>query len=73
MNLATLIAKREEEGRPIRVGMIGAGKFGTMFLAQAERQRGIHIIGICPCRSPHGQVQLLTYQRPRAMDTGRDT
>ena len=47
MNLATLIAKRAEEGRPIRVGMIGAGKFGTMFLAQAERQRGIHIIGIC--------------------------
>ena len=30
MNLATLIAKRAEEGRPIRVGMIGAGKFGTM-------------------------------------------
>ena len=47
MNLATLIAKRAEEGQPIRVGMIGAGKFGTMFLAQAERQRGIHIIGIC--------------------------
>ena len=47
MNLAKLIAKRAEEGRPIRVGMIGAGKFGTMFLAQAERQRGIHIIGIC--------------------------
>ena len=41
MNLATLIAKRAEEGQPIRVGMIGAGKFGTMFLAQAERQRGI--------------------------------
>ena len=45
MNLATMIAKRAEEGRPIRVGMIGAGKFGTMFLAQAERQKGIHIKG----------------------------
>jgi predicted homoserine dehydrogenase-like protein len=26
--------------------MIGAGKFGTMFLAQAHRQRGIHVVGI---------------------------
>ena len=32
MNLATLLAKCAEEGRPIRVGMIGAGKFGTMSL-----------------------------------------
>ena len=61
MNLATLIAKRAEEGRPIRVGMIGAGKFGTMFLAQAERQRGIHIIGICDC---------LLYTSPSPRDRG---
>ncbi|MFD0917163.1 NAD(P)H-dependent oxidoreductase [Pseudahrensia aquimaris] len=47
MNLATLLAQRESDGNPIRVGMIGAGKFGTMFLAQAERQRGIHVVGIC--------------------------
>ena len=47
MNLATLLAARAEAGRPIRVGLIGAGKFGTMFLAQAERQRGIHIVGVC--------------------------
>lgn len=47
MNLARMLAQRAEQGRPIRVGMIGAGKFGTMFLAQAERQRGIHVVGIC--------------------------
>lgn len=47
MNLATLLSHREAEGRPVRVGMIGAGKFGTMFLAQAERQRGVHIVGVC--------------------------
>src|SRR5262249_8002198 len=35
MNLYRLLARRGEEGRPIRVGLIGAGKFGTMFLAQA--------------------------------------
>ena len=47
MNLATFLAKRAEESRPIRVGMIGAGKFGTTFRVQAERQRGIHVVGIC--------------------------
>ena len=47
MNLATLLAKCAEEGRPIRVGMIGAGKFGTTFRVQAERQRDIYVVGIC--------------------------
>jgi len=39
---------REAEGReaPIRVGLIGAGKFGTMFLAQAHRTPGLRVTGI---------------------------
>jgi predicted homoserine dehydrogenase-like protein len=35
MNLHALAAARAAEGRPVRVGLIGAGKFGAMFLAQA--------------------------------------
>jgi len=31
---------------PIRVGVIGAGKFGTMFLAQAVRLPGVHVAGV---------------------------
>ena len=62
MNLATLIAKRAEEGRPIRVGMIGAGKFGTMFLAQAERQRGI------PPRGYRGLYARMVTQAPEGCD-----
>ncbi|WP_297843601.1 Gfo/Idh/MocA family oxidoreductase [uncultured Roseibium sp.] len=46
MNLFEKMQARAAEGRPIRVGMIGAGKFGTMFLAQALRLKGIHIAGI---------------------------
>ena len=37
---------RQESGRPIRVGMIGAGKFGTMFLAQVLRIPGVHVLGV---------------------------
>jgi predicted homoserine dehydrogenase-like protein len=29
MNLARLLRKRAEEGRPVRVGVIGAGKFSA--------------------------------------------
>lgn len=46
MNLFKKLQQRGEEGAPIRVGMIGAGKFGSMFLAQALRLPGIHVAGI---------------------------
>ena len=46
MNLFAKIERRAEEGRPVRVGLIGAGKFGSMFLAQARRHRGLHVVGI---------------------------
>jgi len=46
MNLSRLLAARAEAGSPVRVGLIGAGKFGTMFLAQARLTTGLHVLGI---------------------------
>ena len=46
MNLYSKLKARAEIGDPLRVGMIGAGKFGSMFLAQILRLDGIHLIGI---------------------------
>ena len=46
MNLYRLLSQRAEDGRPVRVGLIGAGKFGTMFLAQARFTPGLHVLGI---------------------------
>ncbi len=46
MNLYQKLRARAEEGNPVRVGLIGAGKFGSMFLAQTERIAGIHLIGV---------------------------
>ena len=46
MNLFRKLQERAAAGNPIRVGMIGAGKFGTMFLAQAVRIPAIHIAGV---------------------------
>src|ERR1700733_3998723 len=47
MNLQTLLAARVEADRPVRVGLIGAGKFGSMFLAQAPSIAGLEIALIC--------------------------
>jgi predicted homoserine dehydrogenase-like protein len=46
MNLPALLQEREAAGKPLRIGLIGAGKFGCMFLAQARRVPGIHVLGI---------------------------
>ncbi len=46
MNLYRLLQKRMDAGRPVRVGLIGAGKFGSMFLAQVPTTRGIEVAAI---------------------------
>ena len=37
MSLYQQLQQRAAAGRPIRVGLIGAGKFGSMYLAQVPR------------------------------------
>lgn len=46
MGLYHQLQARNERGAPLRVGVIGAGKFGTMFLAQAARLPGVHVVGV---------------------------
>ncbi len=43
MNLHRLAGERAAAGKPVRVGLIGAGKFGSMFLNQAPTMPGIEI------------------------------
>src|SRR5258705_1900466 len=43
MNLYRLLQQRAEAGRPVRVGLIGAGKFGSMFLSQVPTTPGLEI------------------------------
>jgi predicted homoserine dehydrogenase-like protein len=46
MSLHHLLLARKAGNNPIRVGVIGAGKFGSMFLSQAIRIPGVHVVGI---------------------------
>lgn len=46
MSLYSGLQQRASEGRPIRVGLIGAGKFAAMYLAQVPKTPGVHVVGI---------------------------
>ena len=46
MNLYSKLQRRAADGKPVRIGLIGAGKFGSMYLAQVPRTPGVHLVGI---------------------------
>lgn len=81
MNLYRMLQRRVEDGRPIRVGLIGAGKFGSMFLAQARLTKGMHVMGIadldpgraCKAMASTGwdEEQFTATDFCQALETGR--
>jgi predicted homoserine dehydrogenase-like protein len=79
MNLQSLLAARVEADRPVRVGLIGAGKFGSMFLAQAPGIKGLDVSLICDRDVARAKLacqnvgwDLSRIARTRFSDTGRD-
>ena len=60
-----MLAQRAEAGRPIRAGLIGAGKFGSMFLAQARHTPGLHVLGIADLDAGRAERALAETGWPR--------
>ena len=46
MNLHRLLNARRSAGKPVRVALIGAGKFGSMFLSQVPQVPGLEVPAI---------------------------
>jgi predicted homoserine dehydrogenase-like protein len=46
MNLSKLAAEAAARGAPVRAGLIGAGKFGSMFLSQVPTVTGLEVTAI---------------------------
>ena len=44
MNLYSKLQQRKD--KPLRIGVIGAGKFGAMYIAQVPKTPGVHLVGI---------------------------
>lgn len=55
MSMFEKLQRRAADGKPVRVGLIGAGKFGSMYLSQAWRTPGIHLTGVADLSPAHAQ------------------
>src|SRR4051794_22617520 len=58
MNLHRMLAARAAEKRPVRVVLVGAGKFGSMYLSQARRTPGIHILAVADLAPDRARASL---------------
>ncbi|MFV0426795.1 MAG: NAD(P)H-dependent oxidoreductase [Beutenbergiaceae bacterium] len=58
MNLHALLQRRTAQSGPIRVGVIGAGKFASMFLTQASVNPDLHVVAVADINVPKAQEAL---------------
>ena len=58
MNLHRLLLQRVADHQPLRVALIGAGKFGSMFLSQVRRTPGLHLVAVCDLAPPRARESL---------------
>jgi predicted homoserine dehydrogenase-like protein len=64
MNLSRMLAERAAGDRPIRIGQIGAGKFGTMFLSQCRLTAGMHLTGLADLLPARARDRLTNVEWP---------
>lgn len=65
MSLHQKLSQRAAEGRPVRIGLVGAGKFGAMYLAQIPRTPGVHLAAIADLSPAAAQRNLARVGWPR--------
>lgn len=58
MNLHAKLLQRQAQGKPLRVALIGAGKFGSMYLAQVPNTPGVHLVGIADLAPANARANL---------------
>jgi predicted homoserine dehydrogenase-like protein len=66
MNLYRMLKQREADGKPIRVALIGAGKFGSMFLSQAHRTPGMRLVALADLKPDSARAALTKVGWPAA-------
>jgi predicted homoserine dehydrogenase-like protein len=69
MGAGTLLGRLEERaagGRPIGVAVVGGGVFASLYLAQARRTPGIHVLGVADLAPALVRTRLLAAGWPEA-------
>jgi predicted homoserine dehydrogenase-like protein len=65
MNLSFMLKERAAKSKPVRIGQIGAGKFGTMFLAQCRVTTGMHLVGLADLLPERARERLEGVEWPK--------
>lgn len=58
MSLIQKLRARAAQDRPVRVAVIGVGKFGSMYLSQAPRTPGIHVVAVADLSPDRARASL---------------
>ena len=58
MSLHLQLQQRAAQNKPVRVVLIGAGKFGAMYLSQVPRTPGVHLVGIAELSMDNARANL---------------
>src|SRR6266540_7020748 len=58
MNLFAKLKEREKSGKPLRIALIGAGKFAAMYIAQVPKTPGVHLVGIADLSPDYAKQNL---------------
>ena len=66
MNLHHLLLKRAADNKSLRIALIGAGKFGSMFLSQVRRTPGLHLVAVCDLAPERARASLARVGWPAA-------
>src|SRR5262245_29406660 len=56
MNLYAKLLERKDN--PLRIGLIGAGKFAAMYLAQVPKTPGVHLVAIADLNPANAKENL---------------
>jgi predicted homoserine dehydrogenase-like protein len=56
MNLYAKLLQRKDQ--PLRIGLIGAGKFAAMYIAQVPKTPGVHLVGIADIAPDYARQNL---------------
>src|SRR5882762_9969947 len=71
MNLSSMLRERAAVGRPVRIGQVGAGKFGTMFLSQVRLTTGMHLVGLADLMPGRARERMIAVGWPKEQTEAR--
>ena len=60
-----MLKERAAAGKPVRIGQIGAGKFGTMFLSQVRLTTGMHLMGLADLMPQRARERMMEVGWPK--------